>query len=146
MHGCKSEIGERMSGKVIDLVGRTFGLLKVEYLIGKDSGGNYCWFTRCVCNNTREVQGSQLRLGYIDRCHVCRRKAVREKKEAEREAKKEAESVINHNEPSRDELISHLEKIEKDIQDFGSKFRQATSKRIGSEKEGFVQLRVNLDK
>ena len=117
-----------MSNKVIDLVGKEFGLLKVESFSHKDTGGNYQWLTRCVCGNVRIVQGSQLRMGKVDRCHQCQLKV--------RQDKKVVESSGNENEFQDMELIVRLEEIllsmqenERALQDFAFEFRQAMSER-----------------
>ena len=117
-----------MSGKVIDMVGQQVGLLKVVSFSHKDTGGNYQYVTRCECGNVRVCQGSQLRVGKVDRCHQCQLKA--------RQAKKAAEVGNNERETQDMEFIVRLEEIllsmqenERALQDFSFEFRQTMSER-----------------
>jgi hypothetical protein len=117
-----------MSNHAIDMVGQEYGLLKVVSFSHKDTGGNYQYVARCECGNIRVCQGSQLRMGKVDRCHQCQLKL--------RQAKKVVASVKNEHEEQDMEFIVRLEEIlssmqenGRALQDFAFEFRQAMSER-----------------
>jgi hypothetical protein len=57
---------------VIDLSGKTFGVLTVLRKSGRKAPYSY-WFVRCKCGLTKEVAGQSLRLGQTGK--TCRHKS-----------------------------------------------------------------------
>jgi hypothetical protein len=54
-----------------DLVGRTFGKLTIEELVGSNSEWQRVWLCRCTCGQTLEVTRRKLVRGYVTACKRC---------------------------------------------------------------------------
>lgn len=54
--------------KLIDLTGKTFGLLTAVQRAGRDSTGKTTWVVKCACGGTSEVVGLNLKHGVTKSC------------------------------------------------------------------------------
>jgi len=54
--------------KVIDLLGQTFGNLKVIERVGSDNSGRSVWMYQCKCGALKTARGKDLRQGKITSC------------------------------------------------------------------------------
>lgn len=63
--------GKSVVGKLIDIVGNTYGFLKVVRYI---RGGK--WLCECICGNTKIVQGNSLKAGLTKSCGCYRKEGV----------------------------------------------------------------------
>jgi hypothetical protein len=68
--------------KVLDLVGKTFGRLTVLERAGNDPRGKSRWLCQCSCNETKVVDGSDLKTGNAGSCGCVRREKLREQAKA----------------------------------------------------------------
>lgn len=53
---------------IVDISGQKFGYWLVEKCAGRKDGHHVSWICRCVCGQTKEIDGSQLRAGKTKSC------------------------------------------------------------------------------
>lgn len=63
-------------GHLIDLTGRIFGRLLVEYRKGSDKKGEAIWVCTCECGNQKPVIGTSLRSGATTSCGCLQKELI----------------------------------------------------------------------
>jgi hypothetical protein len=58
-------------GKIVDLLGRTFGDLYVADYDGVDKNHHTTWYVQCACGNSFTVRGDNLTTGRVSQCIKC---------------------------------------------------------------------------
>lgn len=63
----------------LDLTGRVFGRLTVEYHSATRPNGHIVWMCRCICGNQHETAANNLTSGHVSSCGCLRREIGRTK-------------------------------------------------------------------